>query len=81
MMQQLVEALDADWKGCETLRDEILRDGKFYGNNDDFSEKMAQAFHASVFRFAEGLELTSGASRSPSAISPATTRTSPPSAR
>jgi formate C-acetyltransferase len=51
-MQHLVEALDADWKGCEILRDEILRDGTFYGNNDDFSNKMAQTFHASLFRFA-----------------------------
>jgi formate C-acetyltransferase len=51
-MRQLVEALDADWQGHESLRAEILRDGRFYGNNDDFSNQMARKFHTSLYNFA-----------------------------
>ena len=51
-METLLAALDADWKGYETLRAQILRKGKFFGNNDDFSNGMAHRFYASVYAFA-----------------------------
>ena len=53
-METLLEALDADWKGHEALRGEILRDGRFYGNDDDFSNDVAHRFFRSVAAFAEG---------------------------
>ncbi len=53
-MEELLAALDADWKGHEALRDEILRDGRFYGNDDDFADSAAHRFYRSVAAFAEG---------------------------
>jgi formate C-acetyltransferase len=34
-METLVNALANNWSGCEDLRAEILREGRFYGNDDD----------------------------------------------
>ena len=53
-MDTLLAALDADWKGHEALREEILRDGRFYGNGDDFADSVAHRFYRSVAKFAEG---------------------------
>ncbi len=55
-MAALAEALDNDWKGAEDLRAAILRDGRFFGNNDDFSNGIARRFHASLYRFAKSHE-------------------------
>jgi pyruvate-formate lyase len=53
-MQELLTALDQDWEGFENLRGDILRRGKFFGNNDDFSNAMARRFHTSLYEFAQG---------------------------
>ena len=53
-MADLLAALDADWKGHEDLREEILRDGRFYGNDDGLSNEVAHRFYRSVATFAEG---------------------------
>ena len=53
-MEELLAALDADWKGHETLRSQILKHGKFFGNNDDFSNGLAHRFYASCYNFANG---------------------------
>lgn len=53
-MEALLAALDADWKGHEALREEILRDGRFYGNGDDLADSVAHRFYRSVAAFAEG---------------------------
>ena len=53
-MTELLSALDADWKGHEQLRTEILKHGRFFGNNDDFSNEMAHRFYTSAHHFAEG---------------------------
>lgn len=53
-MRDLLAALDNDWKGYESLRAEILRDGKFFGNDDDFSNAQAHRFYTSVHKFADG---------------------------
>ena len=45
---------DQDWEGFENLRGDILRRGKFFGNNDDFSNAMARRFHTSLYEFAQG---------------------------
>ena len=53
-MEELLSALDADWKGHESLRASILRDGKFFGNNCELSNDIAHRFYRSVFKFADG---------------------------
>lgn len=52
-MQELLDALDSDWKGAEQLRQEILRNGRFFGNNDELPDGIARRFHQSVYNFAE----------------------------
>ena len=51
-MAELLAALDADWQGHEELRTAILKHGKFFGNNDDFSNAIAHRFYTSVYAFA-----------------------------
>ena len=53
-LAELCAALDANWQGYEELRTDILKNGKFFGNNDDFSNATAHAFYRSVWKFAEG---------------------------
>lgn len=53
-MAKLLAALDANWKGHETLRVKILHKGKFFGNNDELSNGMARRFYKSVYDFANG---------------------------
>ena len=53
-MGQLLAALDADWQGYEDLRQEILKEGNFFGNNDHFSNSIARSFYTSVHKFARG---------------------------
>ncbi len=53
-MKTLLAALDADWKGHEELRAEILRSGRFFGNNDELSNSVAHRFYTSVYDFANG---------------------------
>lgn len=51
-MDELCAALAANWEGYEKLRREILRDGKFFGANDSFTNEMAQFVHLSLARIA-----------------------------
>ncbi len=53
-MQELADALADDWKGHEELRRQILRDGKFFGNNEEFSNSMARRINQSLYNFAIG---------------------------
>lgn len=53
-MGQLLAGLDADWQGYEDLRQEILKEGNFFGNNDGFSNAVARSFYTSVHKFAQG---------------------------
>ena len=53
-MQDILTALDNNWDGAETLRQHILRDGRFFGNHDPLSDAMAQRVFRSVYEFAEG---------------------------
>ena len=53
-MTELVSAIGDNWEGCGTLRDEIAREGRFYGRNDSFTNGMAQYVHTSIGRIAEG---------------------------
>ena len=51
-MEEIIAALDDDWKGHEKLWREIRHDGKFYGHNDAFSNEVAQFYHRAVAKFA-----------------------------
>lgn len=51
---ELLAALDANWQGHEALRTDILKNGKFFGNNDDFSNTTARTLYRSIWKFAEG---------------------------
>ena len=53
-MAELVAALAANWEGNEKLREEIAREGWFYGQNDPFTNGMAQYVHATIGHIAEG---------------------------
>ena len=53
-MEEIIAALDDDWKGHEKLWREIRHDGKFYGHNDAFSNEVAQFYHRAVAKFAAG---------------------------
>lgn len=47
-MNELVDALKSNWNGYEDLRTYILKKGKFFGNNDEHSNKIANMFFGSL---------------------------------
>ena len=53
-MAELVAALAANWERHGKLREEIAREGRFYGLNDPLTNGMAQYVHTSIGRIAEG---------------------------
>ena len=52
-MSDLAAALAANWEGYEKLRGEILREGRYFGLNDPFSNESAIYFHRLVARVSE----------------------------
>ena len=50
-MQELVNALKADWHGYEDMRNVIIKKGKFFGNDDDLSNSVAQRLYESFYRY------------------------------
>ena len=53
-MAELSAALAANWEGHEKLRQEIAREGKFFGANDPFTNEVAQYLHLALARIAAG---------------------------
>ena len=53
-MAELADALAANWEGHEALRQQILREGKFFGANDPFTNEVAQFMHLALARISEG---------------------------
>lgn len=47
-MVELCTALDKDWEGFERLKLRIEKTGKFFGNNDETSEPVAQRFFSEL---------------------------------
>lgn len=47
-MEQLINALQNNWNGCEDLREYILKKGMFFGNDDDCSNDVANRFFKSL---------------------------------
>jgi len=50
-MKDLISALHANWQGYEDMRTLILKKGKFFGNDDDTSNYVAQRLYAGLFNF------------------------------
>ena len=50
-MQELIDALHADWQGYEDLRTIILKKGKFFGNDDETSNAVAQRLYEELYLF------------------------------
>ncbi len=53
-MQELIDAVKANWKGYEALRAEILKRGTFFGNDDARSNAMGQKLYDSFYRYCKG---------------------------
>lgn len=47
-MRELIDALHADWAGCEELHKKIAENARYFGNDDDLSNEMAKRFLASI---------------------------------
>lgn len=50
-MNELIAALKANWHGYEEMRTVILKKGKFFGNNDDTSDYIAQLLYRELYLF------------------------------
>ncbi|MBE6454787.1 MAG: hypothetical protein E7017_07935 [Alphaproteobacteria bacterium] len=59
-MRTIVDALKANWKGYEELHDDILKQGKFFGNDDENSNDCANRFATSVSEYLKDKETDMG---------------------
>ena len=50
-MSELIAALKTDWQGYEDMRTLILKKGKFFGNDDDTSNYIAQKLYRELYDF------------------------------
>ena len=50
-MSELIAALNADWQGYEEMRNMIIKRGKFFGNDDDTSNGIAQRLYNELYLF------------------------------
>lgn len=50
-MSELIAALKADWQDYEDMRTLILKKGKFFGNDDDTSNYVAQKLYYELYLF------------------------------
>lgn len=53
-MTELINAVRANWCGFEELRGRILKTGKFFGNDDDTSNYVAQRVYESFYNHLKG---------------------------
>lgn len=51
-MEQLLDALAADWHGYDLMHRMIRKRGRFFGNNDPVSDALAQRFTRSLYAYA-----------------------------
>ncbi len=52
-MRTLATAVNSNWRGFEELRLEIIKKGKFFGNDDPETNEVARAFTGSIHSFLE----------------------------
>ncbi len=50
-IDELIRAVQANWKGYEDLRARILRDATFFGNDDERSNAVARRFYESLYQY------------------------------
>lgn len=50
-MQEIIEAVQNNWENKELERNIILKKGKFFGNDDDLSNSVAQKLYRSFYNF------------------------------
>lgn len=50
-MKELISALQSNWQGYEDMQTVILKKGKFFGNDDDTSNYVAQRLYAELYEF------------------------------
>ena len=50
-MKELISALNANWQGYEDMRTLVLKKGKFFGNDDDTSNYVAQKLYRELYEF------------------------------
>ena len=50
-MRELITALKEDWRNYEDMRTIILKKGKFFGNDDDTSNYVAQKLYQELYEF------------------------------
>ena len=50
-ISELITALEANWQGYEEMRTVILKKGKFFGNDDDTSNYVAQKLYRELYEF------------------------------
>lgn len=50
-MKELIAALNANWDGFADMRTVILKKGKFFGNDDDSSNYVAQRLYRELYAF------------------------------
>ena len=60
-MAHLVETMKNDWQSDSDLRTEILKEGRFFGNNDPLSDEMARRFTTELYNITKDHKLRSGA--------------------
>jgi len=53
-MNELINALKANWSGYEDMRSAIVKKGKFFGNDDSISNKCANKFAQSLNSYFSG---------------------------
>jgi formate C-acetyltransferase len=50
-MHELIGALGANWQGYEDMRTLIVKKGKFFGNDDETSNYVAQRLYSEIYEF------------------------------
>jgi len=59
-MTELLKALEADFSGCETLRQRLLNKTPKYGNDDDYADDITKAIFDAYYHAIDGKPNTKG---------------------
>jgi len=59
-MQEILDALDADFEGFDALREKLLEETPKYGNDDDYADETARRVFESYFGMIDGRPNTKG---------------------
>lgn len=59
-MQEILDALDADFEGFDALREKLLEETPKYGNDDDYADETARRVFESYFALIDGRPNTKG---------------------